>query len=205
MNPSLKWRTSKTFSIDDYDVEEGIDYHTLSLRNRSLDLDTIVDSDRVVTGIRFRVIDSHIRLEVRATKFDFQTGKLIDIHHSEWISNDSRYKKMLQFQRPDRPTRTRQKSIPIRGDNHYIRFQPSDIYKDAAQSTSENLNFFFFHKYSVKFVIPLYSSIHRCNTCRITHTIGWCWTLFENTVWIRRFHCAKTHCVRQFLVYDTNK
>lgn len=136
LNPSLKWRYAQPFSVDDFDVEEGIDYHTLSWHNRSIDLDTVYDSERVVTGVRFRIVGSHLRLEVRVTNFDYRTGKLFDIQHSQWISNDSNNKKMIPFQRPDRPTRTPEKSIPIKLPNLYAQFQPSDIYKDAAQSTS---------------------------------------------------------------------
>lgn len=130
------WRTSKVFSIDDYDVEEGVDFHTISWLNRSIDLDTVMDADRVVTGVRFRVVNSHLRLEVRVTNFNYQTGKLIDIQRSEWTYNNSTITKMpLEVQYPDRSTRSTQKSIPIRGKNHYINFQPTDIRKDAAQST----------------------------------------------------------------------
>lgn len=38
------------------------------------------------------------------------------------------------MQYPDRSTRTPQKSIPIRGENHSVQFQPTDKLKDAAQS-----------------------------------------------------------------------
>lgn len=135
---SQSWRTSKEFSIDDYDVEEGIDFHTLTWEHRAIDLDSVVDSGiRVVTGIRFRVVNSHLRLEVRVTNFDYNTGKLIDIQRSEWIHNNDSFttKKKLELQYPDRSTRSKQKSIPIRGKNHYIEFQPSDINADASQST----------------------------------------------------------------------
>lgn len=137
LNPSLKWRYAQPFAVDDFDVEEGIDYHTLSWHNRSIDLDNVFDSERVVTGVRFRVVDSHLRLEVRVTNFDYRTGKLFDVQHSQWISNDSKDKKVIPFQRPDRPTRTPKKSIPIKLSNLYAQFQPSDIHKDAAQSTSK--------------------------------------------------------------------
>lgn len=134
-NDSLNdWRTAKLFSIDDADVEEGIDYHTLSVLKRSIDLDTIIDAERVVTGVRFNVVNSHIRLEVQFTKFDYETGKLVDIQLSEWVYNNSTRKIALELQRPHRSTETRQKSIPVRGVNHYINFQPSDIEKDGAQS-----------------------------------------------------------------------
>lgn len=137
LNPSLKWRTAKIFSIDDFDIRENIDYHTLSWDSRAIDLDTVVDDERVVTGIRFKIVDSHIRIEVRFTDFDYKTGKLVDIEQSKWMANNEA-KKMLELQYPDRSTRTPHKSEPIRGKNHFIQFQPSDIYKDAAQSTGDH-------------------------------------------------------------------
>lgn len=135
-NSENSWRTSNTFSIDDYDVEEGVDFHKISWYNRSIDLDAVFDADRVVTGVRFRVFNSHLRLEVRVTKFNYQTGKLIDIHHSEWISNNTtETKKLIESKYPDRSTRSNEKSIPIRAKNYYVNFQPTDIRKDLAQST----------------------------------------------------------------------
>lgn len=139
-NGANNWRTSKPFSIDDSDVVEGVDVHTISWYNRSIDLDTIVDSDRIVTGVRFRVVNSHLRLEVRVTNFNYQMGKLIDIQHSQWIYNNSTAtettaKKLVEPESADRSTRSKQKSIPIHTTNHYINFQPSDVLKDAAQST----------------------------------------------------------------------
>ncbi|XP_031620537.1 uncharacterized protein LOC116339056 [Contarinia nasturtii] len=130
------WHTSNTFSIDDDDVEEGVDFYQMSWFNRSIDLDTVFDADRVVTGVRFRVFNSHLRLEVRVTKFNYQTGKLIDIEHSEWISNNAtETKKLIEPKHPDRSTRSKEKSIPIQGKNYYVNFQPTDIHKDVAQST----------------------------------------------------------------------
>lgn len=130
-----EWKTAAPFHIGDPDIEEGVDYHQLSWKKRSVDLDTLIDLERVVTGVRFRVVDSHLRLEVRVTDFDYQTGQLKDLRHSKWIGNNFRPKRQLVPVRPDLPTRTTKKSMPFLGDNVYINFQPSDIEKDAAQST----------------------------------------------------------------------
>lgn len=99
------------------------------------------DADRVVTGVRFRVVNAHLRLEVRVTNFDYKTGKLNDVQHSEWISNGSRHKTPVELRYPDRPTRTPQKSLPVRGHNLSIQFQPTDMLKDAAQSTGISVFF----------------------------------------------------------------
>lgn len=129
------WKTAAPFHIDDPDVVEGEDFHQLSWKKRSIDLDTLMDLDRVLTGVRFRIVDSHIRLEIRVTDFDYQTGRLKDIRHSKWIGNNFRPKRQLVPVRPDRPTKSQVKSMPFVGDNVYVNFQPSDIEKDAAQST----------------------------------------------------------------------
>lgn len=130
-----EWKTATPFHINGADVEEGVDYHQLTWKKRSVDLDTLIDLERVVTGIRFRVVDTHIRIEIRVTDFDYQTGQLKDLRHSKWIGNDSRPKRQLVPVRPDLPTKTTQKSMPFLGDNVYVNFQPSDMEKDAAQST----------------------------------------------------------------------
>lgn len=130
-----RWKTADIFSIDDGESIEGIDYHTLSWYNRSIDLDTLIDSERIVTGVRFRVVDSHIRLEVRFTEFDFQTGQLRNLEYSSWISNDATKKMEVFPYRPDRSTNSPKKSMPIFEENIFVKFQPSDIKKDAAQST----------------------------------------------------------------------
>lgn len=130
-----EWKTATLFNISDPDVVEGVDYHQLTWKKRSVDLDTLKDMERVVTGVRFRVVDSHIRLEVRVTDFDYQTGHLKDLRHSKWIGNNFRPKRQLVPVRPDLPTKTKVKAMPYLGDNVFVNFQPSDVEKDAAQST----------------------------------------------------------------------
>lgn len=128
---NASWQTSKEFSLDN--GEEGVDFHTVSWFNRSIDLDTLADGGRVVTGVRLRVINSHLRLEIQVTHFNYQTGRL-DIERSEWLSNNSTSRKPLDLHYPDRSTRSKEKSMPIRGNNYYVNFQATDILKDAAQS-----------------------------------------------------------------------
>lgn len=130
-----EWKTAAPFHIDDPDIVDGVDFHQLTWQKRSVDLDTLIDLERVVTGVRFRVVNSHIRIEIRVTDFDYQTGHLKDLRHSNWIGNNFRSKRQLIPVRPDLPTKAQQKAMPFLGDNVYVNFQPSDIEKDAAQST----------------------------------------------------------------------
>lgn len=134
-NDNGMWKTASPFSLDTTDASAGIDYHTLTWQNRSIALDTVVDLNRVVTGVRFRIIDSLIRLEVRFTDFEYQTGLLQHTRHSQWAGNSRLSVQKLEPIRPDNPTKTMKKSMPIVGENFAIDFQPSDVEKDAAQST----------------------------------------------------------------------
>lgn len=131
----IKWKAASLFRVNDGEAVEGVDYHTITWTNRSFDLDTVFDVQRVVTGVRFRVIDAHVRLEVRFTDFDYQSGELRNVRHSEWVGSSHGIKKLLKPNRPDRPTRSPRKSMPIKGEHFYVQFHPSDIRKDAAQST----------------------------------------------------------------------
>lgn len=69
-------------------MKEGIDFHTLTYKNRSINFDTvIVPQGHVVTGARFALFKGHLRLEVRATEFDFETGTLMNLANSTWMGN----------------------------------------------------------------------------------------------------------------------
>lgn len=62
-------------------------------------------------------------------------GQLKNIDKSVWLSSIDMHHNELQFDEPDIPTRA---SAPLEPDwtpNQYVKFQPSDRVKDAAQST----------------------------------------------------------------------
>lgn len=62
-------------------------------------------------------------------------GQLKNIDKSVWLSSSSASHNELQFDEPDVPTRA---SGPLQPDwtpNQYVKFQPTDRVKDAAQST----------------------------------------------------------------------
>lgn len=60
------WISDYNFVIEDSGVEEGKDYHTLTWKDRSIELDTIrAAKDEVVTGARFRIINNRLRFEIR--------------------------------------------------------------------------------------------------------------------------------------------
>lgn len=131
------WKTGELFSVEDFGIHDGVHYHTLTWSKRAVDLDTVVVSpDHVVTGVRFQIVDGHLRLEARATRFDHETGFLKFVNNSMWVGNDSKQKYKLPLQNADISTRSYEKSIPIRGSqDYYVEFGPSDVNRDAAQST----------------------------------------------------------------------
>jgi len=130
------WNRNENFYINDPQIRDGIDYHTLSWQNRSVNLDTVeVPDGKVVTGVRFRVVDGALTIQVRATEFDFATGRLQNLENSFWYASNAKNRVELVLERPNIPTKADIKSIPDVRNNQYIRFQPTDMQKDIAQTT----------------------------------------------------------------------
>lgn len=124
------------FGIHDALVREGIDYHTLTWENRSINLDSVqVPTGKVVTGVRFRILDGVITLQVRGTEFDFTSGKLRNLGSSFWYTSSKKDRTEILIEEPDIPTNTPEKSIPNIEPDHFIRFGPSDKFKDLSQTT----------------------------------------------------------------------
>lgn len=133
------WRSSyEFFNIYDSDIEENIDFVRLTYENRSINLDdVVVPKDTLVTGVRFRVTSTgHITLDVRATPFDFVSGKLRDLSHSVWISNPNCGQTEITLYRPSNPLNHVKSLSQINTTpNAYIKFAPTDYWNDVAQST----------------------------------------------------------------------
>lgn len=133
------WKSSyEFFNIDDANVEENLDYFTLSYENRSINLDDVtVPKGSLVTGVRFQVNDiGHITLNVRATPFDFITGKLKDLTNSVWISNPNSGKTEITLHRPTNPLNHWNTLSHINNTpNAFIKFKPTDFWDDVMQLT----------------------------------------------------------------------
>lgn len=88
---SVQWQPVSKYGLLDRGIRNAVDYHTMAWDKRAIDLDdVIVPASHVVTGVRFRVVGTHLNLEIRQTEADFVTGRLIDPDHSSiWISNDN--------------------------------------------------------------------------------------------------------------------
>ncbi|XP_072395983.1 uncharacterized protein orion isoform X2 [Diabrotica undecimpunctata] len=140
---TVRWVPVEDYKITDRKIYSGQDYHTFSWEKRAVDLDDLeADDGYVFTGVRFKEIGSHLNFEIYCTKFDFDTGKLINpTSTSIWKDNantDSATKnprKKVWLVSPDIPTRTTSPSIPTSTPDSYIELTHSDIDKDAAQTT----------------------------------------------------------------------
>ncbi|CAK1554539.1 unnamed protein product [Leptosia nina] len=134
------WVPVQKFDINDPDVRDGVDYHTLSYERRAVDLDELDSPYRhILTGVRFRMIGAHLHFEIRSTPFNYTTGRLSP-ERSVWISNDNTDgaevpRSRINLFSPDVPIRS---SSPLPVDSthdQFIEFTNSDLDADAAQST----------------------------------------------------------------------
>lgn len=131
--PSWK-RAEPKFKLSDYNVHECVDYHSLSYENRAINFDTVtLPKGQVLTGVRFAVLNGHIRIQIRGTDFDFETGTLYNLENSTWYGNENsgRHKIVLNNSKPigllGQPIFN---TIP----DSYVEFSPSDKDADASQT-----------------------------------------------------------------------
>lgn len=86
---TLSWKPIDNYTIFDNNVSNGVDYHTIMWEKRALDLDDLVPPlGHLLTGLRFKVLGSHLNLEIQATPFKFTTGSLVK-EKSRWYANDN--------------------------------------------------------------------------------------------------------------------
>ncbi|CAG9863089.1 unnamed protein product [Phyllotreta striolata] len=140
---TVRWVPVEDYKITDRKIFNGQDYHTFSWEKRAVDLDDLEGDDgHVLTGVRFKEIGSHLNFEILVTKFDFETGKLINPESTSiWKDNSNtdaattNRRKKVWLVDPDIPTRTTSPSIPTSQSDQYIELTNSDIDRDAAQTT----------------------------------------------------------------------
>lgn len=129
------WQNSNIAFLKD--GEENLDYFTLTREHRTINLDTlVVPQNKVVTGVRFQVHEKRLHLEILATDFDYETGKLKNIEKSTWIKNlQTDQRTQINILDPDSPTRTTKIQERFDSHNKFIEFRPTSIQKDLAQLT----------------------------------------------------------------------
>uniref|UniRef100_A0A6P4EN85 Uncharacterized protein LOC108043768 n=1 Tax=Drosophila rhopaloa TaxID=1041015 RepID=A0A6P4EN85_DRORH len=139
---SLEWQPVEAYNVSDVDIRDGYDFHTLSVDSRAIDLDEISvnSTDQVVTGVRFRIFNKHLNLEVRFSFFNFSNGILIEPQtKSYWLGNDNSHfegiRKKMILKESDLPTASDLPSLPLSKDNQFLEFVSSSQLKDASQNT----------------------------------------------------------------------
>lgn len=130
-----EWK-SQHLVLENDELRDGIDYHTLTYKSRSINLETVMaPAGSIVTGVRLRLINDRLTLQIRATEFNFASGELNNNSH-KWIFNDMNIKRQpLILHRTDISTKSQLKSIPYQNPNLYIEFGPTDIDDDVSQTT----------------------------------------------------------------------
>ncbi|XP_051859581.1 uncharacterized protein LOC127565424 [Drosophila albomicans] len=118
---TVEWKPVSSYEIDDLNIQERVDYHALSKRSHALDLDEVMKTDDktfIVTGVRFRVVDGHLNLQVHLSKFDFLKGELVN---SIWHSKENAHNRQQIVLTP--PVNSSQ---PLSKDNQYLEFTLED-------------------------------------------------------------------------------
>lgn len=139
---TLSWKTVSDYKLLDRGIRNGLDYHTMSWDKRAIDLDDLVaPSSHVVTGLRWRVVGTHLNLEIRVTEADFTTGRLIDPEGTSfWKSNDNTEgstdkRTPVKLKNPDIPTLSPSTSEIVSKSNQFIEFTHTDLDRDVGQTT----------------------------------------------------------------------
>lgn len=138
---TLQWVQVEPLTINSAVYTEGTHYKKLSYEERSIDLDRLLaPDDHVVTGVRFRMLGSHVNFEVQITPVNYTTGEL-NPTKSYWISNDNtpamarNPRKEVLITSPDDPTKFPGLSKIYSAPDSFIRFGPTDRALDVAQLT----------------------------------------------------------------------
>lgn len=126
------------FKVNESKAIDGIDYFTLTYENRSVNLDELtVPRGKVVTGVRFYHHKGHIVLQIRATDFDYFSGKLVNLNYTPWVTNDDGGQTHIELSSRANPLKHgKGVNAPMAVEpNRYVSFQPSDFDTDASQLT----------------------------------------------------------------------
>ncbi|KAH8312100.1 hypothetical protein KR044_009410 [Drosophila immigrans] len=143
---TLEWVPIDDYKIGDFNVTEGVDYHSMSYETRRINLDEIIykyGRILIVTGVRFKLWKGRLGLEVSFSIYHFEEGtisgynveegRLPSTIHSEWNSGiDS---KQLKIDNLDLPIRSTKRSQPLSKNEQYLEFVNTGMEKDAAQTT----------------------------------------------------------------------
>lgn len=132
------WKLSKRqFNVTDPAAVLGRDYHALNYENRSIAIHSVeAPENKAVTGVRFRVIDGVLTLQIRVTDFSYHSGQLEHLEYTEWLPKTFEKGEEIVLEKPGNPILSSPNiDLPNSGAHRFIKFGPTDVYKDASQLT----------------------------------------------------------------------
>lgn len=138
LNKTESWPVSNdNFTVNDATVKHDVDFYTVNYENRTMNLDTITAGrDQLVTGVRFRVINGRLQLQVQFTYFDESIGKLDIVSGSQWFSNPNMDRELIQSDHSYVPTKSPVQTLPLSSKSgNYVEFGPTGWVHDMAQNT----------------------------------------------------------------------
>lgn len=126
------------FSVHDKGPIDGVDYFTLTHEKRAINLDDLtVPQGKVVTGIQFFHQNGHIIIQIRATDFDYFSGRLINLNYSPWVRNLDGGQNEIELKRRGYPLDAMldvNLPTPLKS-NAFVTFGPTDLETDVSQLT----------------------------------------------------------------------
>ncbi|CAG9863090.1 unnamed protein product [Phyllotreta striolata] len=131
---TTRWVPVDNYKITNNGVKRGSDYHTMDYFSRSLYLDTVktTGQNTLITGVKFVMMGSGLRLQIIETPFDFSTGRLHDDETSELMARGTRRK--LLMEKPNIPIYSKE-SKKFDTNTYFIDFTHTDLDADAGQTT----------------------------------------------------------------------
>lgn len=130
------WKTADNVFNGGRAAGDIADRYTLTYENRSINLDYVTaPKDHLVTGVRFRIVDGKITLDIRATEFEFVTGRLKNHENSMWVSNPNCGKVKIELEKRTNPAVSGELSAANETPNAFVEFGPTDYWSDVSQLT----------------------------------------------------------------------
>ncbi|KAH8312114.1 hypothetical protein KR044_009453 [Drosophila immigrans] len=142
---TVEWVPIDDYKIDDFNVTEGVDYHSMNYETRRMNLgETIFEyGTLIVTGVRFVGRWGRLAVEVTFSRLKFEKGQVFGYNLEEikipstvisiWNSGIDSQK--FNTDNLDLPTRSTHSSQPLSKNRQYLEFVNTGIEKDAAQTT----------------------------------------------------------------------
>lgn len=144
---TVSWRLLDNLNItngvrgeDFHQMKHYIDHLTSNIfKNTIIDQTEIEFADydlpknEVLTSVQFFVQEGRLKLSVKGSKYDFQTGKISETDTTTF-KNKNHSNVELELYEPDLPTRSKQ-SLPLSNPTQFIKMTHSGVTKDDGQTT----------------------------------------------------------------------